>query len=196
MRLHTRKRHVLIALVTLLAATVPSSVSAQSGNHIVEVDVQDITEFDISGDVTLTFNEANNINGVDNRTEWKIEDQSARALSSASASTKGEYANYSIATNREGLKLVATGFSYTDVNVEELELAVRLKELDGEQRPESFVTLTEVGMEFSGGITVAENLGPVDESGNTLSYYGIVTPDFDPSQDGNIRIFYTLTSTK
>lgn len=187
-----RRWYEFTVLVVLFAVAAPYSVAAQSGNHIVEIDARDIVEFDISGDVTLTLDEANDIEGVDGRTTWKIENQSGKALSSASASTEGEYAKYSIATNREGLKLVATGFSYTDVNVEELELAVRLKELDSEQRPESFVTLTRVEKGFDGGITVARSLGPVDKSGNTLSYYGIVTPDFDPRQDGNIRISYTV----
>ncbi|MCS3616919.1 hypothetical protein [Salinibacter ruber] len=191
--LRTREWQVLFLLAMLLGVGAQSPIAAQSGNHTVKVDVQDIVEFEIDNNVNLVFDEANGIDGVDLRHTWEIEGQPDKtALSSASASTQGEYAEYSIATNREGLKIIVTGFN-TNIDAEDLELAVRLRELDSEQRPESFTNLTEVGSGFSGGITVAENLGPIDKSGNTLSYYGIVTPGFDLKQDGDIKIFYTVT---
>lgn len=180
----TRKWYVLVFLTTLLTVA-PPSASAQSGNQIVEVDVQDITEFDIDSDVTLTFDEANGINGVDNRHNgWDEE-----ALSSAEAST-----TFSIATNREDVGIDITGFSNVSVdNVEELQLAIRLEPVDEIDRTENlYVKLTNVGDGFSER-TIASSLGPIDKSGIGLDYYGLVTPDFDPSEDGSVAITYTVT---
>lgn len=181
----TKKYIYLFASLVVLTAVVSPSAAAQNDEHTVGINVKNIVNFDIRDNVSLDLNEANGTDGVDGRHNGWTD----KALSSDQASTE-----YSVATNREDVSITVSAFSSISIeDVKELQLAVRSEPDDEITRPSiKYVKLTEVGEAFSER-TVVESLGPISKTELKLYYYGVVTPDFDPSKDGSVTITYTVT---
>lgn len=168
-------------------ATVQSATAQDDeDNHLVTIDVQDITELSISGDVTLTFSSAN---GEDNVSQFS----GGNIFASASSTT-----SYEIQTNRDEVSLEVSlgGTSKFDEDEDELGLSVIAETGDDEGDGEENLKLTGLGEGngfISGAETLDDDFGPLSESGLNLEYEGVITEEFAKNDGENLRITYTVT---
>ena len=182
------KRSGILLLAALFGFATLQSASAQDEDdeHEVEIEVEDITELEIDEDVTLEFDAAN---GTQELSNLEAED----AFASDDGST-----NLTLSTNENsnGNSLQIDGtFEFESMDLEELGLHVDFdgpgSDLDDDKE------VTELDENFSGvepTLPIVEEFGGnYNEAEIDITYEGAITEDFDPNNDEDITVTYTVT---
>ena len=194
------KRLFIFLFAALLggAALHPANAQEDEDTHQVTIEVEEIAELEIDGDVTLTFDAANGLDGVDQTAGWPDEDKIFASDGAVGGNNDAE-TSYNIATNLEGAQIDVQTIDNPDIaseDLEELELKVRSEERDGAlERETAFHALTKFeSSDLDDGVTIIDTVNPADEDGVELDYDGVVTEDFSPDDGGSIDITYTITA--
>jgi len=173
-----RRLGAFLFIAAFRFATVQSATAQDEANHIVTIDVKDITELSISDDVTLEFNSANG----DNVNEFSGSD----IFASASSST-----TYEIQTNRDGAELNINLGNMSKFNLDKSDLGLAVVAQTGDETETH--EFTDLGVSAIEGGTLDDDFGPLSKTSLDLEYEGVITEDFPENGGEAFTVTYTVT---